>query len=63
VVIKLGFIQDVGLVSLLVLIAAVTAPLILERLVRHTPLSLLFRRPAWAHIVPARPALRLQPAE
>ena len=61
--IKTGVIQDVGIVSMLVLIAAVVAPLVLERLVRHTPLSLLFRRPAWAHIVPARPAMRLQAAE
>ncbi|WP_346767175.1 acyltransferase family protein [Enterovirga aerilata] len=63
VLIKTGIIQDAGLVSLFVLIAAVAAPLILERLVRHTPLAFLFRRPAWAHIVPVRPALRLQPAE
>jgi uncharacterized membrane protein YcfT len=61
--IKTGVIQDVGIVSLLVLIAAVVAPLMLERLVRHTPLFLLFRRPAWAHVVPARPAMRLQAAE
>jgi uncharacterized membrane protein YcfT len=63
ILIKTGVIQDAGMVSLLVLIAAVLLPLILERAVRHTPLSLLFRRPGWAHIVPARPAMRLQPAE
>jgi uncharacterized membrane protein YcfT len=64
VLIKTGVIQDAGVVSLLVLIAAVAVPLMLERLVRHTPLSFLFRRPAWAHIVPARStAVRLQPAE
>jgi uncharacterized membrane protein YcfT len=61
--IKTGVIQDAGIVSVLVLTVAVVAPLILERLVRHTPLFFLFRRPAWAHIVPARPALRLQAAE
>jgi uncharacterized membrane protein YcfT len=63
ILIKTGIIADVGVVSLLVLLAAVLAPLLLERIVRHTPLSFLFRRPAWAHIAPARPAVRLQPAE
>jgi uncharacterized membrane protein YcfT len=63
ILIKTGIIADVGMVSLLVLLAAVVAPLLLERIVRHTPLSFLFRRPAWAHIAPARPTVRLQPAE
>lgn len=62
VLIKTGIIADVGVISALVTTAAVVAPLILERLVRHTPLNLLFRRPAWAHIAPARTP-RLQPAE
>ena len=61
--VKTGVIADAGVVSLLVLLAAVLVPLAVERAVRHTPLFFLFRRPAWAHIVPARPAMRLQPAE
>src|SRR5215212_5989690 len=62
VLLKSGAIDDVGLVSALVTAVAVVAPLILERLVRTTPLSFLFRRPAAFHIAPGR-APRLQPAE
>ncbi len=62
ILIKTGIIQDVGIVSLVVLIVAIVAPLVLERLVRRTPLSFLFRRPAWAHIVPTRRGVRLQAA-
>jgi len=62
VLLKSGAIDDVGLVSAIVTAVAVVAPLILERLVRTTPLSFLFRRPAAFHIAPAR-APRLQPAE
>ena len=61
--IKTGIVSDVGVVAFLVTTAAVVLPLVGERLVRHTPLSFLFRRPAWAHLRPARPAPRLQPAE
>src|SRR5215204_3383466 len=61
VLLKSGVIDDVGLVSAIVTAVAVVAPLILERLVRETPLSFLFRRPAAFHIAPAR-APRLQPA-
>ena len=43
---KSGLIQDVGLVSLIVTSAALIGPLIAERLVRNTPASFLFRRPA-----------------
>ena len=62
VLLKSGVIDDVGLVSAIVTAVAVVAPLILERLVRETPLCFLFRRPAAFHIAPAR-APRLQPAE
>lgn len=62
VLIKTGVITDVGLVSAIVTIAAVVVPLLLERLVRETPLSFLFRRPALFHIAPRR-RMRLQPAE
>jgi uncharacterized membrane protein YcfT len=60
--VKTGIIADVGLVSAIVTTAAVLGPLVLERLVRETPLSFLFKRPAAFHIAPAR-APRLQPAE
>jgi uncharacterized membrane protein YcfT len=46
VLLKSGLFDDVGVVSLVVTIAAVVAPLVAERLVRHTPASFLFRRPA-----------------
>ncbi|HEX8663299.1 MAG TPA: acyltransferase family protein [Beijerinckiaceae bacterium] len=59
---KSGVIADVGVVSAIVTAVAVVAPLVLERIVRGTPLSFLFKRPAAFHIAPAR-APRLQPAE
>jgi uncharacterized membrane protein YcfT len=62
ILIKTGVIADVGVVSAVVTVAAVAAPLVLERLVRNTPLNLLFKRPAALHIAPQR-AARLQPAE
>jgi uncharacterized membrane protein YcfT len=60
--IKTGVIADIGLISLIVTAAAVVAPLLMERIVRDTPLSFLFRRPALFHIG-SRRSLRLQPAE
>jgi hypothetical protein len=54
---------DVGLVSLIVTIAAVVVPLGLERVVRHTPASFLFRRPAAFHITRRPRTPVLQPAE
>ncbi|MDB5512333.1 MAG: acyltransferase 3 [Enterovirga sp.] len=62
VLIKTGIVTDIGTVAAIVTAAAVVAPLLVERAVRHTPLSFLFRRPAWARLRPARPALRLRPA-
>lgn len=61
--IKTGIVADIGLVSFLVTAAAILVPLVIERLVRHNVLRFLFRRPAWCHLVVARPALRMQPAE
>jgi hypothetical protein len=43
---KSGLIEDVGVVSVIVTIAAILGPLLAERLVRHTPAAFLFRRPA-----------------
>jgi uncharacterized membrane protein YcfT len=59
---KSGLIEDIGVVSLIVTVVALIVPLILERLVRDTPASFLFRRPAAFHIA-RRPALKVQPAE
>jgi uncharacterized membrane protein YcfT len=63
VLIKTGVIADVGVVSLMVTAAAVLVPLALERIVRHTPASFLFRRPAAFHIARRRTAPVLQAAE
>lgn len=60
--VKAGVIQDAGLVAAIVTAAAVTAPLLIERLVRHSSLSFLYRRPAWAHLPPPRVPARLEPA-
>jgi uncharacterized membrane protein YcfT len=51
---KTGVVADVGLVSALVTVGAIVAPLLLQRLVSGTPLDFLFVRPAWATLRPAR---------
>ncbi len=63
ILLRLGIIEDVGVISLIVLIVAVVAPLVLERIVRNTPLNFLFVRPHFLRIAPERPAARTQPAE
>jgi len=55
-----GAIADVGLASVTVMAAAVLLPLILERMVRNTPLALLFVRPARFRL--AEPGVRGRPA-
>lgn len=53
---------DIGLACLIVTAVAVAVPLVVERLVRNTGLSFLFKRPAMFHIVdgkPRRAALRI----
>jgi uncharacterized membrane protein YcfT len=45
ILIRTGLVQDIGLVSLLVTVSAILFPLLLERLVRHTPARYLFVRP------------------
>jgi uncharacterized membrane protein YcfT len=59
--IKSGLIDDVGIISLIVTAAAVLVPLIVECLLRHTPASFLFRRPA-AFRIDRRKALAVQAA-
>lgn len=67
VLLKTGVIADVGVVSLLVTIAGVAAPLVFERIVTTTGWGLfLFRRPRRFHLAPRgdeATAPRLQPAE
>ncbi len=50
---KTGLVADVGVVSALVTVGAIIAPLLLQRLVRGTPLDVLFRRPSWATFRPS----------
>ena len=61
-VVKTG-VLDVGLASLLVTVVAVAAPLVLERIVRNTPASFLFRRPAALRITPRPAPPALVPAQ
>jgi uncharacterized membrane protein YcfT len=55
-------IEDVGVISLIVTVAAFVTPLIFERLVRDTPAFFLVRRPVAFHIDRQR-RLQLLPAE
>jgi uncharacterized membrane protein YcfT len=57
---KSGAIPDVGTVALIVTLMAIAVPLLMQALVRNTPLAFLFERPAWLHWR-RRPVL--QPAE
>ncbi len=55
VLLKLGVIPDVGTVSLLVWLAAVTGPVVLFVLVRRLGIGrFLFERPQWARMQPVR---------
>ena len=59
---KSGLIDDVGTISALVMLAGIVGALCWYWAARNTPFRLLFERPAWARLKPARkPAL--QPAE
>jgi uncharacterized membrane protein YcfT len=66
--VKTGWIHDVGMISLAVTVTGVVGALLLFWAVRHTVLRFLFERPARFWIAPkkiseAAPALALQPAE
>lgn len=52
ILVRTGLVEDIGLVSLAVTLCAVIAPLVLERLVRATPLAFLFERPRFARLAP-----------
>jgi uncharacterized membrane protein YcfT len=45
-----GWVEDVGLMSLIVAAVAIVVPLILNAIVRRTPLGFLFERPQWARL-------------
>lgn len=47
VLLRSGVQLDLGVAALLLTAVSVAVPLLLHRLVRHTPLSFLFARPAW----------------
>ena len=58
VLIKLGLIENTGLLSLLVLLAALVSPIVLYWLIQRTGLGkFLFERPVWAHL-PGTPGSR-----
>jgi uncharacterized membrane protein YcfT len=56
ILIKTGFIADVGTMSAITLIAAVAGPLVLERLVRGTYCGFLFKRPAFFSLMKPKAA-------
>ncbi len=62
VLLATGLVTSPGWASLIVTAAAVVGPLLLARLVRDTPLRVLFERPAWAHLPRAAIARRPAPA-
>ncbi len=57
VLLKLGIIDDIGTISVIVTAAGVIGPLVLFWIVRGTWFRFLFERPAWAHLRPARQTL------
>ncbi|GHA14250.1 acyltransferase [Devosia pacifica] len=58
ILLRLGIIEDVSAISLLVMATAVISPLILQAIIERTGIGrFLFERPAWAHI-PGTPGSR-----
>ena len=62
VLLKTGFMLDVGTMSLIVTLAGVAGPLLLYWLARGTMFGFLFERPATFWLTP-KPRTALQPAE
>ena len=58
---KYGWISDIGTVSLIVTLCGIFGALVLFWAVRRTPLRFLFERPELFWIAPKKP-LKLQPA-
>jgi uncharacterized membrane protein YcfT len=50
ILVKFGHVQDVGTISLMVMLAALVGPLVLSAIVAPTPLRYLFQRPKWARL-------------
>ncbi len=50
VLLKFGWISDLGSVALLVTLAGLTGALVMYWTVRHTPLAFLFKRPDWTRL-------------
>jgi uncharacterized membrane protein YcfT len=61
--IKTGWISDIGTISAVVTFCGVVGSLALFWAVRHTVLKFLFERPQRFWLAPPKPALSLQPAE
>jgi uncharacterized membrane protein YcfT len=59
---RIGIIQDLGTVALLVTASGIAVAVALFLAVRNTPLKFLFERPAWAWLSD-KPRYALQPAE
>lgn len=59
---KTGVVPDPGSIALLVTLAGVTGPLLLDLATRATPARWLFVRPAWARLAPRPAAKALRPA-
>jgi uncharacterized membrane protein YcfT len=55
--IKTGVVRDIGAISAIVTVAAVTGPLVLYWIVRRTPLRWLFERPRWFSIARSQPTV------
>ena len=60
---KAGWITDVGTISALVTVAGVIGALALFWAVRHTRFRFLFERPERSWLAPPKPTLSMQPAE
>jgi uncharacterized membrane protein YcfT len=58
VLVRSGIIEDAGTMALIVTVAAVVVPFLIERAVRHTPLHFLFVRP---NMLRMKPGVQLAP--
>ena len=60
---KLGIIQDIGVISIIVTMAGILGSLVIWWWARRTGLNLLFERPQRYWIAPPRPRETMQAAE
>ncbi|SEE17243.1 Uncharacterized membrane protein YcfT [Rhizobiales bacterium GAS191] len=54
---KTGLAENVGLMSVIVTLVAITAPIILDAAIRNTWFDFLYRRPSWARLNPPAQAI------